>query len=155
MRKQSRVVINNLDGSSTHGGSYHWFFFPQRFGNSQGKALSQAFLNHNGRSPLKRVNFEWRPGRQLYHSNVRVVVRLAQHFFQYNGALRIIRGAAPGKYELAIEISLYDTVGADHANGILQAVEPRYFTEDSPQTLNPVPGEHLLPDFPLPSTILF
>src|SRR5258708_20066454 len=155
MRKEYGVLTNTLDGNPTHAGSYHWFFFPQRFGYSQAKALSQAFLNHNGRSPLKRVNFEWRPGRQLYHSNVRVVVRLAQHFFQYNGALRIIRGAAPGKYELAIEISLYDTVGSDHANRILQAVEPRYLSEDSAQRINAIAGEHLRDEFGVQFTILF
>src|SRR5579864_7772691 len=46
-------------------------------------------------------------------------------------AFRIVRCAAAGQHQLAIEVALDDPVGAQHANGILQAVEARNLRDDS------------------------
>jgi len=73
------------------------------------------------------LTFERRPGRQLDHSNVRMVIRFTQRFLQHDGALGIVGSAAAREDQLAIEISLHDTVRANHANRVLQAVRSGKF----------------------------
>jgi len=67
MRKQRHVFVDDLDRDAANRGVHHRFLFPQRLRNSKTEAFAHAFLNDVSRSPQQRVDFERRPGRQLYH----------------------------------------------------------------------------------------
>src|SRR6267143_4053140 len=142
MRKQPGVLVNDLNRNAAHRGSHHRLFLPQRFRNGEAETLAQAFLNDNGGSPLQGVDFQRRPSRKFENLDVGIVVRFAQDFFQDHGAFRIVRCAATREDKLAIEISLHDTVSADHADGILQAVETRNLREDRALRIDPVAFEY-------------
>src|SRR5207245_10371675 len=96
---------------------------PQRLGHGEAEALAQALLNDDRRGTLQCVYFERRPGRQLNDSNVRIVSCFAPDLLQDSRAFRIVGGTAARKDQLAIEITLHDSVGANHSERILEAVE--------------------------------
>src|SRR5258708_28237166 len=149
MSQQASMLVNNLNRNAADRRSYNRFFLPQCLGNGEAETFTQAFLNHNSGGPLQSVDFQRRPSWKFEYLDIGVVVRFAQDFFQDYGAFGIVRCAAACEDKLAIEISLHDTISADYAGAILQAVEPRNLGENCALGIDPVACENFGDEVPL------
>src|SRR6516225_7848067 len=87
--------------------------------------------------------------------DVRVAICSPQDFLEYERAFRVVRVAAAGEDQLAIQVALHDTVGANHADGILQAVEARNLRQNRTLRINLVAVKNLLNEFWVKRTVLF
>src|SRR5215467_15733509 len=124
MCQQAGMFVDNLRRDSADRRSYDWLFFPKSLGNGKAESFAQALLDHYRGGPLKRIHFERCPGRELDDFDVWIVSCLTQYFLQDESAFGIIRRASARQHQLAIKVSFYDSVGADHSDGIFQTVEP-------------------------------
>src|SRR5215470_538 len=134
--QQAGVFMNNLRRDATNCGSHHGLFLPKRFGHCKAKSFAQALLHNDGRSPLKRIDLERGPRGEFEDFDVRIVSCFTQYFFQNESAFGIIGSTAAREHQLTIEVSLHDSVSADHTDGIFQAVEAGYLRQYWPRSIN-------------------
>jgi hypothetical protein len=121
--EQAGMIVDDLGGDSTNGGSDHGFLFPKGFGDGEAESFAQAFLDDDGGSALQGVHFERRPGREFEKLDVGIAFGGMLRFLQNCGAFGIVGGAATRENKLTIEIAADDAVSANDANGILETVE--------------------------------
>src|SRR6202030_688560 len=117
------MFVDDLGRDPADRGSDHGFLFPKSLGDGEAKTFAQAFLDDDGGSALQSIDFERRPRREFEQLDVGIAFGGILRFLQNRGALWIVGGAATRKNQLAIEIAADDAVGANDADGVLEAIE--------------------------------
>src|SRR5690349_2141753 len=144
MSKKAGMFVDDLRWNTADGGSHDRLLFPKRFRDGKPETLAKALLNDHSGSALESVYFQGSPCREFKDLDVRIVIRFAHHFLEDNGAFGVVRSAAARENQLAIEVALHDSISADDADRILQAVEARNLSQYRAHRVNLIAPESFL-----------